>query len=623
MDDGKEGEGASSAPAAPDFERVEYASGPGGNRCQLCQGALAGSYYQVNGKVVCPDCRGRIDVAEGGLSRRERIIMASVYGTGAALVGSVVWYAVARLTGMEIGIIAIGIGLFVGRAVRKGSRARGGRGYQALAMILTYLSIVTSYVPAVVSGIIQHSDKNRPAASADGSAAPERGRGGSGGQPVRRAVAEIRQEKDESSAGGGGVRRRGFRDRDRRAVPGRGQQLHGVDHHRHRALRGLEDQSARAAVRPGSVSAGAGSGGRGHAGFTRRASWPVTAGDPAAPGVTRCAGCGADVGPGLLACIACGRIVHASQIKALVAEADAAEAAGDVELALVRLRAASELLPPASTQHAYLSGRVQRLSRQAEAAAVRGTGPTDASRAAAGSRWSGLFAPLAALIFKLKFVVTFLAANAKLLVLGLAKGAAFWPALLSFAAFGTGFGWRIAGGLLASLYVHELGHVAWCRRFAIPVSAPMLVPGVGAFVRLRHRPVDAHEDAVIGLAGPRWGLGASVVALIPPLAWHSPTWRSIAWWGAIVNLLNLIPFASLDGGRAFRALSRHQRNWAAALLAAAWAAGAGWPCAVLAGAAAVRGTDRTAPTQPDRAILRQYLVLAGLLAIVALVARPR
>jgi len=355
----------------------------------------------------------------------------------------------------------------------------------------------------------------------------------------------------------------------------------------------------------------------------------VTAGDPAASGPARCGGCGAEVGPGLLACVACGRIVHAGDIKRLVAEADAAEATGDVEAALARLRAASELLPPASTQHAYLSGRVQRLSRQAEAAVVPGIGPADPHRAGApprpagGSRWSGLSAALAALMFKAKFVLTFLAANAKLLIVGLAKGAAFWPALLSFAAFGTGFGWRIAGGLLASLYVHELGHVAWCRRFGIAVSAPMLVPGVGAFVRLRHRPVDAHEDAVIGLAGPRWGLGASVVALLPALAWHSAAWRSIAWWGAIVNLLNLIPFAALDGGRAFRALSRNQRNWVAGSLAVAWLAGAGWPCAVLAGAAAVRSADRAAPAQPDRSILRQYLAVAGLLVIVSILARPR
>jgi hypothetical protein len=183
MDDAKVDEGTSNVPPAPDFERVEYASGPGGNRCQLCQGVLTDSYYQVNGKVACAGCRGRIEVGEGGLSRRERVIMATVYGAGAALIGSVVWYLVSRLTGMELGIIAIGIGLLVGRGVQKGSRARGGRGYQALAMILTYLSIVTSYVPAVVTGIMKHQEKDAATASAGATGTPTADSGAGAAKP--------------------------------------------------------------------------------------------------------------------------------------------------------------------------------------------------------------------------------------------------------------------------------------------------------------------------------------------------------------------------------------------------------------------------------------------------------
>jgi hypothetical protein len=112
---------------APSFDRVEYATGSGGSRCEACQGPLAGIYFQANGRVICTTCRGRIDVVDTSLPRRERVIMATIYGGGAALVGSLVWYLVARVTGMELGIIAIGIGLFVGHGVRKGSRARGGR----------------------------------------------------------------------------------------------------------------------------------------------------------------------------------------------------------------------------------------------------------------------------------------------------------------------------------------------------------------------------------------------------------------------------------------------------------------------------------------------------------------
>jgi hypothetical protein len=156
----------------PDLERAEYASGAGAGRCEACQGALAGSYYQVNGHVVCVTCRGRAAEPGSDLPRRERIIMATVYGGGAALLGSLVWYAVARITGMELGIIAIGIGLLVGLGVKKGSRARGGRGYQALAMVLTYFSIVTSYVPTVVSTLVKQADEKHAADPNAATAAP-------------------------------------------------------------------------------------------------------------------------------------------------------------------------------------------------------------------------------------------------------------------------------------------------------------------------------------------------------------------------------------------------------------------------------------------------------------------
>jgi hypothetical protein len=190
MDDGRM-EGAGSA-ALPDLERATYdGSAPGGGSCQSCGRPLGASYFQIDGRAACADCRDKV-VASGdssGLSARERFLMACVYGGGAALLGSVAWYLVARVTGLELGIIAIGVGLLVGAAVRKGSRGRGGRGYQALAMVLTYLSIVSSYVPSVIAGL-QESAAKSEAASSDKGAAPDPGApadrpGASAGAPAK------------------------------------------------------------------------------------------------------------------------------------------------------------------------------------------------------------------------------------------------------------------------------------------------------------------------------------------------------------------------------------------------------------------------------------------------------
>jgi hypothetical protein len=61
--------------------------------------------------------------------------------------GCILYAAVAILLNLEIGIVAIVVGIMVGKAVRAGSNGLGGRPQQILAVLLTYFSITTSYIP--------------------------------------------------------------------------------------------------------------------------------------------------------------------------------------------------------------------------------------------------------------------------------------------------------------------------------------------------------------------------------------------------------------------------------------------------------------------------------------------
>jgi len=70
-------------------------------------------------------------------------------GLVAAIAGSLLYFAVAAITGREFGLVAIAVGFMVGKAVRRGSRGRGGWAYQTLAIALTYLAIVSTYVPLI------------------------------------------------------------------------------------------------------------------------------------------------------------------------------------------------------------------------------------------------------------------------------------------------------------------------------------------------------------------------------------------------------------------------------------------------------------------------------------------
>jgi hypothetical protein len=142
------------------FERAEYADAAAVTTCAGCQGALADSYFSVGDRILCRGCAERLrSELENQGSRFGRAIRAIGAGAGAALLGTIVYYAVLALTGYEFALIAIAVGYGVGLAVRWGSNGRGGWAYQGLAIALTYLSIVSAYVPMFIQGIAEENAK--------------------------------------------------------------------------------------------------------------------------------------------------------------------------------------------------------------------------------------------------------------------------------------------------------------------------------------------------------------------------------------------------------------------------------------------------------------------------------
>ena len=139
------------------FDRAEPTGGPAGSTCAACRRPITGTYFEINGHVVCASCRDGVIAqwTRGGSAGR----FAKALGLGVlAMVGcSIVWYAVLKLTDSQWGILAVVVGFAVGTAVRKGSNGRGGWRYQALAIFLTYTAIVSSYVPFIIEGMREGS----------------------------------------------------------------------------------------------------------------------------------------------------------------------------------------------------------------------------------------------------------------------------------------------------------------------------------------------------------------------------------------------------------------------------------------------------------------------------------
>jgi hypothetical protein len=218
----------------------------------------------------------------------------------------------------------------------------------------------------------------------------------------------------------------------------------------------------------------------------------------------RCPSCASELAPSLLACPGCRRLTRGAELSELAAAAERATQAGELSNALASWRRALELLPADTAQAATIRARLAVLSQRVDAEPPRAKSTLP--------RWLASFGALGLLLWKFKFAAAIVLTKGKLLLLGLTKSSTLFSMLLSLGVYWTVWGWRFAAGIVALLYVHEMGHVAALHRLGIRASVPMFIPGLGAYVRMNQHPANAREDARVGLAGPRWGLGAVIAA---------------------------------------------------------------------------------------------------------------
>jgi Zn-dependent protease len=146
------------------------------------------------------------------------------------------------------------------------------------------------------------------------------------------------------------------------------------------------------------------------------------------------------------------------------------------------------------------------------------------------------------------------------LVFLLKFGMAGFTALFSVAVYSLIFGWRFAVGLVASLFIHEMGHAIVMKLKGIPMGGLIFIPLLGAAVTMRQAPQNARDEAEVGIAGPIAGAIASSFCLF--MAYGSladRVWAPLAYFGFFINLFNLIPIVPFDGGRVLAAIDR--RVW--------------------------------------------------------------
>ncbi len=129
-------------------------------------------------------------------------------------------------------------------------------------------------------------------------------------------------------------------------------------------------------------------------------------------------------------------------------------------------------------------------------------------------------------------------------------------ALIYAQLFGVAFG----VGIVLLILIHESGHVVVARIMGMPVTLPVMIPFLGAFVSMKQQPRTVAQESIMAIGGPVLGSIAAalcyVVYLQMPNSSTGNLFRALAYFGFLINLFNLIPLTPLDGGRVTSLLSK-------------------------------------------------------------------
>lgn len=153
-------------------------------------------------------------------------------------------------------------------------------------------------------------------------------------------------------------------------------------------------------------------------------------------------------------------------------------------------------------------------------------------------------------------------------------GAAQW----GLAGLGTSAVWLAA--FVASVLIHELGHVEVARRFGIRTHAIVLLP-IGGAAQMQMRRVSPMVDAAVSVAGPLASLLLGVVLALTGWLLGIGAFLTLGAVNLLLGVFNLIPAFPMDGGRILRALLVHRVGRERGT---AWALGVGAGFAVCFGA---------------------------------------
>jgi Zn-dependent protease len=149
-----------------------------------------------------------------------------------------------------------------------------------------------------------------------------------------------------------------------------------------------------------------------------------------------------------------------------------------------------------------------------------------------------------------------------------------------FLAWQARWDWMWPLAAIVGVFVHEYGHVLAINAFGCGPGRIRIVPFVGGAAYPRIPPPTEFKGVIIALAGPVFGLLASLPFFAAAIWTHNTFWLQGAFIVVTINLINLLPAPPLDGSKALGPALARLHPWvergAVILVGAAAAAWALW-----------------------------------------------
>jgi uncharacterized membrane protein len=133
-----------------DFNRADFTTQTRAANCAWCTRGFGDNCFEVQGDRICAICADRVRQASPR-DTRATFLHSILFGSLAAALTGLVYFALFRIAdGAWMAFASIGVGYVIGKAMRSGSGGAGGRRYQVMAAVLTYIAVILASSAAIL-----------------------------------------------------------------------------------------------------------------------------------------------------------------------------------------------------------------------------------------------------------------------------------------------------------------------------------------------------------------------------------------------------------------------------------------------------------------------------------------